>query len=222
LCASSYQIKSSIAGLAPGRLHIERDQGVLQQPVARLGAKALQVQRGAVRERACGTHGMDARKKAADPFQHLEVVQLGLAPATPWADGELEAAVRVQRAAVHHQRADGGHLGGHEFGGEGMFFEDLRLAPAPWAVELGHHAAAVLQRGLVHAVLVGRQGHEPPIAIQAHAGQRVEHGIGREGGEGVERRGVGARVHPLIFAATPAPKTCHTLLHTEETPRAEL
>ena len=77
---------------------------------------------------------MDARQKAANPSQHLKVVQLRHAPAAAiGADREGKTAMRDAGAAA--SGAYGGHLGGGQFGGKRVFFEDLRLAPALWAVK---------------------------------------------------------------------------------------
>ena len=86
--AGSYQIESFVALGLPGGLRVERNDLVHQQPVARCRAEGGQVQRGPVCKGLGGAHGVDAGQKAADPFQHFKVIQLGLAPAAPGADGE--------------------------------------------------------------------------------------------------------------------------------------
>ena len=58
-----------------------------------------------------------------------------------------------------------------------MILEDLRVAPALRAVELDHHAAAILQVHLVDAVLVAVQREQAPVAAQSRALQRIEHRI---------------------------------------------
>ena len=206
---SSYQFQSAVAGLAPGGLHVQRDQVLSQQPVARFLAKAGPIQRGAVDKGPRRAHGVDAGQEAADPFQHLEVVQLRPAPAAPGADGEGECAVLVQGLAVQHQRPHGRDFSGHQLGGEGVFFQDLRVAPAAGAVELGDHFLAVFQHHLIDPVFVGGQGGEPAIAIQADAREGVEHAVGRQGGEGVGGRGGVGVVHvrdcgPVLGRIPPA------------------
>jgi hypothetical protein len=54
---------------------------VRQQPVARLLAEAGDVERRPQREGALRPHRVQAREVAADPFQHLAVVQLRRPPA---------------------------------------------------------------------------------------------------------------------------------------------
>src|SRR6218665_2875330 len=66
--AVSYQFDGFVALLAPTGLHVQRDDLLLQQPVARCNAKVLQIQPGPVDKRLCGAHGVDARQKAANPL----------------------------------------------------------------------------------------------------------------------------------------------------------
>ena len=54
---------------------------------------------------------MDARQKAAYPFQHFSVVEFGCAAAAPRAHAELEASKRMQGVAAQDQRPDGRDLG---------------------------------------------------------------------------------------------------------------
>ena len=100
---------------------------------------------------------------------------------------------RMQGAPVDSQRGDHGHLGGGEFPGEGVLLLDLGRAPAAGAVELQHDGRVRvgqrrtgLQMGQVDAVLVGVERHQPTVANQAGAGQRVQHEVG---GEVLERVG---------------------------------
>ena len=124
------------------------------------------------------------------------VIDLGAAPGG-WAQ------VAVQRGAVQFQRRHGRHLALRQLAREGVLFQDLPGAPAAGPVELGHHRLPVFQVDLVDAVLVGAQGLQPAVAVQAERGQRVQHHIGRErfvrmrhGGAG---RGHGAIVAPCLY-----------------------
>ena len=153
---------------------------MVQQPVAGLGAEGLQVQRRPVDKRLGCTHGVDTRQKAANPFQHLKVVQLRRAPAPAGADRKRKTTVVVQGAAVQFQRTHGRHFGGHQLGGKAVFFQDLGVAPAARPVELGHHHAAVLQPHLVDPVFVGAQGQQAAVAKQADAGECIQHSVGGE------------------------------------------
>ena len=134
-------------------------------------------------------HHVDARQEAADPFQHFDVVELRRAAAAARTDAELEPGVPVQCRAAQDQRADGRHFGRHQFGRERVLLEDLRLAPAAGPVELGDDGGVTLPRRLqvrlVDAVLIGAQGQQPAVAVQADGGQRVEHDVGRERVEGM-------------------------------------
>ena len=76
-----------------------------------------------------------------------------------------------------------------------MLLEDLRIAPAPGAIELGDDDPAVLEEGLEDAVLVGVQLQHPAVAAQADAVERIEHRGRRQVGVG---RGRAAFVGGLV------------------------
>ena len=185
--------------LEPARLHVQRQITAIQQNLARVVAKSLQIQRGPVDKSPGRSDGVNARQKAANPFEHVEVFQLGPPSAPARRDAETEAVQMVQCAAVQRQRADHRDFSVHQLGGEGVFFEDLRVAPAVRAVELDHHRLArqiaaadrAFEVRLIDAVFIARQRHHPAIAAQADAGQRVQHHVGREvfvSVQGVTRR----------------------------------
>src|SRR4051812_12231160 len=73
-----------------------------------------------------------------------------------------------------------------------MFLEDLRIGPAPRAIELRDDDAAVLEEHLEDPVLVRVELQEPAIAAEADGVERIEHAVGREAG--VRRRRCGRRV----------------------------
>jgi hypothetical protein len=180
----SYQFNSFVAGLFPGALDVQRDHVVRQQPVARFRGKCLDIQRGSLGEGPGSADGVDAGQKPADPFQHLEIVQLGRATAAPGADAEGKAAEAVQGAPFQHQRGNHRDLSGGQLAGKRVFFLDLCLAPAFGPVELGDDGAVpvvgVFQMNLVDTVLIGTQRREAAVALQSHAGQRIHHDVGRE------------------------------------------
>ena len=99
----------------PGRLHIERNTLVCKQPVTRLGAETVQVQRRTARERPGRADAVDARKEAAYPLQHLGVVEFGRPPPAARAHAKRKAAKVVQCGASEQQRPDDRHLGRHQF-----------------------------------------------------------------------------------------------------------
>ena len=156
--ASSYQFKSLIARLLPGSAQLQRNHVLRQQPVARFLAELLQVQRRAHLKIPLCPHAVQAGDKAAQPLQHLKIVQLRQAPTAPGADAEGKTRVLVQRGPVQQQRRHHRHFGHSQLGGKSVLLQNVCRAPAPRAVELGHHARAVFQRRLVHAVFVRRQG----------------------------------------------------------------
>ena len=191
----------------PAALHVQRDQLLAQQPIPRLDGKALQVQRRALLERRAGANVVDARQKAAYPFQHLGVVQLGPASAAARADGKQEVAVLVQAAAIQPHGRDHRDFGRNQFGGEIVLFLNLRLAPTPGAVELEHHrfnrrqriVQRLVQVRQVDAVLVGVQRHLPAVAQQTDPGQRVGHAVRGQVLVGMQQ-GTGRVGHACIVA----------------------
>jgi hypothetical protein len=99
----------------------------------------------------------------------------------------------MQRVAIDDQRRRHRQLRRREFEGERMLLDDLRVAPAPGAVELRDHriraAARVRERqrlfesDAIDAVLVAVQGEQAPVDGKASAFHRVEHGIRGESRE---------------------------------------
>ena len=75
---------------------------------------------------------------------------------------------RSSGAGLQHQRRHHRHLGRGEFEREGVFLDDLRVAPAARAVELGDHRTAVFQEDLEDAVFVGVELQDAAVAAQAH------------------------------------------------------
>ena len=66
------------------------------------------------------------------------------------------------------------HLGRGKLGGEGVLLEDLRIRPAPGAVEL-QHQLLLPDPHLVHAVFVGVQGKQAPVRAQIERGTGIQH-----------------------------------------------
>ena len=125
-------------------------------------------------------HQMQPRDKAAQPAQGGRVVQLWAVAGAARAHRQPERVAgdgRVgQRLAVgQNQRRNHRHLGLCQFQRESVFFENLRVAPAPGAVELGHHHLAVFQKDLEDPVLVAVELDQPAVAAHADAVQRVQH-----------------------------------------------
>ena len=184
-CAAQRRVGSDqgqrlVAVACPAALDVQGHLLVVQQPVARRLAKALQIEAGALHKGFFGAHRVDACQKAAYPFQHFLVVQLGRPPAPARADAKGKALKSVQRAALQHQRPHCGNFGLHQLLGKGVLLQDLGFAPAFGPVKLGHHGAAVLKLDLVNPVFVGRQSRQPPVAAQADGLQGVQNQVGGE------------------------------------------
>src|SRR6202165_53689 len=125
---------------------------------------------------------MDASDEASDPFERLAVFQLGAAPAAARVDRKAETAMLAGKGW-----RDGRYFMLRQFPGKGMFFGDLRRAPAARTVELQHHCSAVFQPDLVDAVLVAVQREQPAVGAKAGAVAGVEHDVGRERRVGVRQ-----------------------------------
>jgi len=65
-----------------------------------------------------------------------------------------------------------------------MLFENLRVRPAPRAIELDHAGCGVLQARAVHAILVAVEREHASVAAKADAGERVEDDLRRKSGVG--------------------------------------
>ena len=148
-CGGAHAVKHAACHLhglvkraVPAGRHVQRQIVPCQQHVARMVAEGLQVQRGAHGKCLRTADRVNAAEKAANPFQHVGVVQLGPAPAAAGADAETEARKVVQRPAVQHHRPDDRNFSRHQLGRKGVFFFNLRVCPAVGPVKLGHHGVA--------------------------------------------------------------------------------
>src|SRR5690606_13424976 len=113
-----------------------------------------------------GYNEWDADNKMPKPLHILEVLQFRPAATPARTHRKGEAAKMVQGGALYAQRGHGGYLGRDQFLGKSVFFGDLRITPAPGAVELQHHLFHIAHGGfevhLVHAVLEAvERGHAP-------------------------------------------------------------
>ena len=116
-------------------------------------------------------HGVNSGQKTTNPLQHTRVIKLRSSAPTAGRHAKAKSLVVVQRAAIQNQRAYYWHLGGHQFGGECVFFINLCVAPAFRPVKLGHDNIArcvgrpygAFKVNLVDPVFVARQRHQAPI-----------------------------------------------------------
>jgi len=166
---------------------VRRNEIVGEQPVARLAAQALDVERGPIGERPHRAHRVNAPDKATDPFERLAVFELRRASAAARIHREAKASECVQGpAALERKRRDDRDLAPGELERERVLLENLCVGPARGAIELrddrGRRARRLFafEPNLVDAVLVAVQREQPPVAGEAHARKRVEHGIGGE------------------------------------------
>jgi hypothetical protein len=180
--AVRHRLQRQVHRALPRLEQVGWQERVNEQPVAGLAAEALHVQRRAYRERPHGADGVDAADEAPDPFQGVAALQFRRAAAAAREHREAEARMLEERPALRRERGHGGNLALGEFQHEGVLFQDLRVAPAPRAVELRHDGRAVFQPHLVDAVLVAVQAEQPPVAAQSRALERVENGFRGEPG----------------------------------------
>src|SRR3954466_14688484 len=129
---------------------------MLEEPVARGKAERLVGEGFAVLEFLGGAARMDAPEKAADPLEHLGIVELGRAPAATRIDGYGKLRIRglQERRSAESERRDHRDLVLRKLAGELVLLADLGVAPAFRAVELGYERRVVLHPHLVDTVFV--------------------------------------------------------------------
>src|SRR5688572_3729872 len=90
--ASLHQLQRLLGHCLPRIQEIRRHERALQQVRARVMAEVARSQRLAVDELLRCAYGVNASKKATDPFQGLEVAELGCASAAARIDRDAKAA----------------------------------------------------------------------------------------------------------------------------------
>src|SRR5258706_4845947 len=140
--------------------------------------EALGRQRLAFLEFFKGTHRMDARDEAADPFERLVVAELRRAPAAARIDRQPENMLFPGLYAGG--RRDHRDLALGELVREGVFLVDLRIAPAAGPVELRHHHPAVLEPQLVDTALVAVPAQQATARAQAALSDAARHPVRRQ------------------------------------------
>src|SRR5690606_10880435 len=209
----------------PGRAQRTRHQPRPDQEGDRLATQPLHVDRRTGGERPAGADHVDPADEAAQALEHARIVELRRAPAAPGEDREAQVVPSEQRPAVHLEGRHHRHFLGGELEREGMLLQDLPVAPALRAIELGHHDATVVEPGLVHPVLVAVHGEQPAVALEAHGGERVEDGVGRQPGirglaahEVVAGRVKPTRTPPPSFWANTCPPWNSAMRRTRYSP----
>jgi len=111
-----------------------------------------------LQERASRAHGVDAGQKAADPFEHVSIIQLRGTTTAQGADREIETRALVQSLTIQHQGGDHRHFCCQQFGGKVVLFLNLFATPAARPIKLQDHGRVALHRliqvGTVDAVFV--------------------------------------------------------------------
>lgn len=125
---------------------------------------------------------VDAAQETPEPFEHARLVEFRRTAAPARIDGEAEAGVVEQRASVALQRRDDGNLECVQFLGERMLLQNLGVAPASGAIELGHHGRLIFDPDLIDAVLVAVEGEHAAVAGEADRLECVQHALRCEAG----------------------------------------
>src|SRR6185503_18897074 len=113
---------------------------------------------------------MDAADEAPDPLERFRIVEIRRAAAAARVEREQEPGMHAGVHRRHHRDLALGQLAC-----ERVLLFDLSGAPASRPVELEHTRGAVLEPGLVDAVLVAVERQEPPVGAQSRAIAGVEH-----------------------------------------------
>ena len=156
---------------------------------ARRGPEAIAAQRRPVGEGPQRADGVDPPERAAEQFARSRLVEVRRPARLQRECRQAEFAPVAQRRVAEAERRDDRDLGRGQLGGEGVFLEDLRVAPAPGAVELQHHRRRVLAPEPVDAVLVAVQREQVPVRLESGRGRGIQHRVRSEAGEW--RRSVG-------------------------------
>src|SRR5438552_629701 len=185
--ATAHAVKRHGNHAAISFVEVRRDETVRKQPVARLFAEALDVERRPLAKARLRGYRVDAADEAPEPLACRAILELGGAAATVRIDREAKSRKRRESVpAGERQRRDGRNLAPGKLVNETVFFENLRIGPALWTVELGDVRRTVFHRHLVDAVFVTVEREHPAVAGEPDAVQRVEHDVRRQAGE---RRG---------------------------------
>src|SRR5437879_2650562 len=196
--ATAHAVKRHGNDAAISFVEVRRDETVRKQPVARLFAEALDVERRPLAKARLRSYRVDAADEAPEPLACRAILELGGAAATVRIDREAKSRKRRESVpAGERQRRDGRNLAPGKLVNETVFFENLRIGPALWTVELGDVRRTVFHRHLVDAVFVTVEREHPAVAGEPDAVQRVEHDVRRQAGE---RRDM--IVHAMILPST--------------------
>src|SRR5438105_5975538 len=149
----------------PRVAQVGRNEAAREEEGARLVPETLRRQSLARDERPRRADRMDAADEATDPFEYSRVFQLRGAAAAARIDRDAKNVVCPCFYAV--DRRHYGNLALGELAREGVLLVDLRIAPAPGAVELRDDHRAVLEPDLVDPVLDAVEAEQPPAGREA-------------------------------------------------------
>ena len=181
-----FQNRQQVAGEAVvGKLQLGRDEMAADE-IDAVDGMALQVDARTMAKGLLLADAVDARQQAADDGKIVLVVQLRRTAAATGKQAETMVAEGVQSLlALVDERGHHRQFLFQQFSTEGMLFEDLRVAPATRAIELGDQRVAVFDADLINAVLVGVEGQDAAIAAMAQGLDRVHDEVRRQVLEGM-------------------------------------
>ena len=126
------------------------------------------------------TDGVDPPQRPAEQLARSRLVEVGRPARLQRKRREAKIAPMAQRRVAEADRGNDRDLGRGKLGGEGVFLEYLRVAPAPGTVELQHHGRRVLAPEPVDAILVAVQREQVPVRLESGRGRGIEHRVRRE------------------------------------------
>src|SRR5206468_2944040 len=126
--ATAHAVKRHGNDAAIGFVEVRRDETVRKQPVARLFAEALDVERRPLAKARLRSYRVDAADEAPEPLACRAILELGGAADTVRIDREAKSRkLRESVPAGERQRRDGRNLALGKLANETVFFENLRI-----------------------------------------------------------------------------------------------
>ncbi len=175
-----------------GRLQAAGNHLCTAQEVHTVAPETLPIQRRAMLERMHGTDRVQAADQAAEHQQVVRVVQFGRMAAKATEQTETKAGMLEQRLAVNLLRRDYRNIPLGQLQTESVLLDDGGVAPATRAIEFGDQRLSVFDANLEYPVFIAIQRQDAGVGQIAKRLDRVQHGVGGEGGKRVAGHGGGS------------------------------
>jgi len=98
------------------------------------------------------SHLVQACQESANPLQHLQIVQFGVATATARADAEQKPCVAMECVSLVPSGRHHGHFRFDQRQCELVLFFHLGHCPSRWSIELGHNGVTGVQMDQIDPV----------------------------------------------------------------------